>query len=130
MKSSYKLYGSIWDRLPIPEQCPVVNTDKCNGDGITIKLSEQFVKDNLATNRLNNLIILNVDFVLKTNSVVIWNFYLKRMLQVVEYYQISIVYCSDTNYVDRLNKKLRDYYKRKTPKRLLAQSVGVFRMIC
>ena len=130
IKSSYKLFGSAWDRQPIPEKCPVVKLSERNIDGPFLKLSEQMVEKKHEKDVLNENMFLIVDFIPRTKSTVIWDFYLKRLLQIAEYYQTKTMFYSDSDYIDQLNERLKNFYKRKAPKRSLAQSVGASQMIC
>ncbi len=130
MKSSYKLHGSVWDRRKVPRQCPVVTLIDKNSADVFLKLSEQINKETLEVVAFNMNWILEIDFVPNTKSIVVWDLYLIRVLQIIEFYQVKVVYCSNVDYIDVLNKNLKAFYKRKTPERLLAQSVGVFQMIC
>lgn len=130
MKNSYKLYGSAWDRLMIPRQCPVVKIMEFNRDVVFFKLSELMNEEIPSRAHDDENLILDIDFIPKTKSDVIWDFYLKRMLQIIEFYQAKPACYCNTDYVDILNEKMKEFYKRKTPERLLAQSVGAFQKIC
>lgn len=130
MKNSYKLYGCAWDRLMIPRQCPAVKLVELNRDAVFCKLSEVMNEERPSRGHVNENLILDVDFIPKTKSDVIWDFYLRRLLQIIEFYQAKPVCYCNADYVDILNEKMKDFYKRKTPERLLAQSVGAFQMIC
>ena len=130
MKTSYKLYGSAWDRQPIPTKCPVIKTTEYFSEGTVLKLSELMNEENPQMVATEEKVFLNIDFIPKTNSTVTWDFYLKRLLQIAECYKAELVSCLDLEQSSKLNKSLMDFYKRKTPERSLAQSVGAFQMIC
>lgn len=131
MKSTYKLYGTFWDQMEISETVHYVEDIELIPLGkMIIKLSDVMSDeecDVLETDAKE--VSLIVDFIPANDSVVIWDFYLKRMLQIAEYYHSEIA-CLNSEYAIHINNALRDFYKRKTPQRLLAQSDGVSQVIC
>lgn len=116
MKKSYKLYGSFWDGRSMPDetvfaQCIETATD-CQ---TSIKLSQVMKSEQptvpLTSGGVTNLI---VDYVPTTQSIIIWDFFLKRMLQIAEYYHASVT-CTDEDYAARINDHLVRFYKRQAP---------------
>lgn len=129
MKASYKLFGNVWDRQKIPEKCPIVQSVEQDVKGTPIKLSVLIAEENPRIEPLNENMLMDIDFIPRTSSAVVWDFYIKRLLQIIEHYQTKIV-CSNLSDCGRLNVAIENFYKRKTPERLLAQSDGALQMIC
>ena len=132
MKSSYKLYGTFWDKRPIPERALSICCKFNEISENTIHLSE--ILENEAPVEYQFLdgkpIELLLDYFPSVTSSVIVEFFVKRILQIADYYDVTIVRCNSQNEVDIIERIIADFDKRKTPDKLLAQSYGAFQMIC
>ena len=131
MKSSYKLYGDFWDGKP--NQAYGLNVCLRNDRYEQTKLLlSEILKENdtscLEKNKTEDLIVL-IDYIPSEGKHIVDDFYICRLLQIVHYYNAEIQ-CEDFEAVARISSLINDYYKRKTPSRLLAQSDGVLQMIC
>lgn len=133
MKSSYKLYGTFWDNKPSSDKSIVViNSDKETVDN-RINISDVFKSENIeAFNfEIDKQMELFLDYVPSEKSAVVWKYYMRRVMQIAEYYKISHICCKEQDYnkvIEMLQQNEKT--KRKTPQRLLAQSDDVFQMIC
>jgi hypothetical protein len=70
-------------------------------------------------------VVLLLDYMPVNESAIVWDFYLKRLFQILEYYNVVTVTCDNQQQVSRLENAIDNYIKKKTPNRLLAQSNGV-----
>jgi hypothetical protein len=46
------------------------------------------------------------------------------------YYNVEVIICEDEQQLEKVKTAITNYCKKRTPKRLLAQSNGVLQMIC
>lgn len=127
MKSSYKLYGSFWDKRPIPEITATISCKSDTNSENTIYLSKILkTEEPMAYNfLLGEPIVLLIDYFPSSNSKVIIEFFIKRILQIAYYYNVTVVNCNSQNEVDIIESAIAVFDKRKTPIKLLAQSYGV-----
>lgn len=132
MKSSYKLYGSFWDGRSLPRANIAVQcgTDKLNEN--IIELSKVLSVEQPEKYKIikKESTYLWVDYFPSKKSVVFMEFFVKRLLQIAEYYNVSMIACNNQDEVDVIEKIYADFCKRKAPDKLLAQSHGAFQMIC
>lgn len=133
MKSSYKFYGVFWDNKTIPNKAVNISEwkdDLRKDDGIVLSevLKSESPKEYSDCGENKNYIL--IDFVPTTESNVILRFYARRLLQIIEYYQVDEIYCKGKEISERLQEVIDYFYKEKTPNKLLAQSDGAFQMIC
>ena len=129
MKSSYKFYGVFWDNKPIPDKKVKIiewKGDLHKEEGMVLSeiLKSESPKEFWSSGEKQKYIM--IDFVPSTKSSVIFRFYARRLLQIVEYYQLDEIYCKRDDKIEAID----DFYKEKTPNKLLAQSDGAFQMIC
>lgn len=136
MKKSYKLYGAFWDRLDVPDICPrLIKSHHGDNKFEIISLSEILKSSADSFENGNNngkAIVINIDYFPKNSYVFANNFFIKRVLQIISFYSASInlYVCEDNDINKRVQTAFEDFYKRKTPERLLAQPIGVSQMIC
>ncbi|MDC7301113.1 hypothetical protein [Agathobacter ruminis] len=131
MKLSYKLFGVFWDQKEIPKECPYVElVEDILSNWHVISLSKILEQEEVEEIKESaKTIVLLIDYLPMEKNTIVMDFFLKRLLQMTEYYHARMV-CTDSEKTCRLNLLISNYYKRKTPERSLAQSVGVFQTIC
>ncbi|WP_027206385.1 hypothetical protein [Butyrivibrio fibrisolvens] len=131
MKSSYKIYGTFWNQKDIiykDYQMQIMNENLQTEDNITI--SEILSTEHPETiNRLNHTKLL-LDYIPNNEAEIVWDFYIKRLLQMANYYNVEVIICEDEQQLEKVKTAITNYCKKRTPKRLLAQSNGVLQMIC
>ena len=127
MKSSYLLYGIIWDGLPVPSVAPQIEMSA--GDGKNASISSLLMMNNEKANPDEQIKSILIDYCPNTNSISVWDFYIRRLLQILKYYNAKLK-CDKIDRKELRESKIEDYYKRKTPNRLLAQPNGVSQEIC
>lgn len=132
MKSSYKLYGSFWDGRLIPEMNLDVRCEKDKTYENIIKISNVLSAECPEQYQCieGKPIVLQLDYFPSGKSSVFVEFFVKRVIQIADYYNAEIVECNNQDDVDVIKNIIDDLTKRKTPDKLLAQSYGVFQMIC
>lgn len=133
MKSSYKLYGLCWDHVFVSNKKLLVSTIEKGKKNVEVYvLSKVLSSSDYGINNAKTLSKgkLLVDYMPKNESITVWDFFLKRVLQISEILNVKELSCEDEEQMVRLTKALESFYKRKTPNRLLAQPNGVFQMIC
>ena len=128
MKTSYKLYGTFWDNRGISGkikkiQCIGEQTSTENTLIFTEILANEQPEDH--SGLVGESVALLLDYMPENESTIVWEFYLKRLLQIVEYYNVETIICKEQQRVVQLEDAIENYYKKKTPNRLLAQSNGV-----
>ncbi len=128
MKTSYKLYGTFWDNRDFSGkmkkiQCIGEQTSAENTLIFTEILADEQPEDH--SGFTGESVALLLDYMPENESIIVWEFYLKRLLQIVEYYNVENIICKDQQQVVQLESAIEHYYKKKTPDRLLAQSNGV-----
>lgn len=116
MKSSYKLYGTFWDKKAVSNKRPEIQCINNIIPSETIVLSE--VLNNEQPLEINNadghIHKLYVDFVPANDATIVWNFYLKRLLQIMNYYNVNILNCSEPQQTTRLENAIKNYQKENT----------------
>jgi len=130
LKSTYKLFGVMWDGMLIPEIIPVViesvdNVGRCQVNiSSLLCINDKFEMEELIEEKGVDLIL---DYVPQNDSLVIQEFYIKRILQMIYFLQDSNVVVqvvAEREKVNYVNKMICACYK-KTSHRLLAQSSDV-----
>jgi len=110
MQNTYKLVGVLWDNMPI------------SNDGLDIRYTENTnnmvpISELMNNPHLDDIInsdmeiIAFLDFFPKKEYKTIWNFYIKRMLQVVKYYDIKKIYCNNLSKINIINVYLKKHKK-------------------
>lgn len=128
MKTSYKLYGTFWDNKDISSKKIIINSfeEQANSESCLI-LSEALSNEQPIEKSgfEGKSVVLLLDYMPVNESSIVWDFYLRRLLQIVAYYNVEIINCKNQQQGTRLEKAIENYYKKRTPNRLLAQSNGV-----
>ncbi len=128
MKTSYKLYGTFWDNKDVSSKKLMINSsrEQVNAESWLI-LSEVLSNEHPIENSSfeGKDVVLLLDYMPGNESAIVWDFYLKRLFQILEYYNVVTVTCDNQQQVSRLENAIDNYIKKKTPNRLLAQSNGV-----
>ena len=130
MKRTYKLYGTVWDNKPITYGIKLkLQTDLQIIECISLKevLKCEKLLERKYTGEATELLL---DYIPDTDSHLVWDYYLKRVLQIANYYEVKSFICETKEGIDRMEMLLTDYYKRKAPNKLLAQSDGANQVIC
>lgn len=122
------MYGIFWDRRPIPKSGISIC---CKFDEILenkIYLSKILANETPVEYQFldGNPIVLILDYFPSNSSSVIVEFFVKRVLQITNYYDVTILKCNCQSEVAIIERVMTDFEKRKTPDKLLAQSYGVF----
>ncbi|WP_026652476.1 hypothetical protein [Butyrivibrio proteoclasticus] len=128
MKTSYKLYGTFWDNKDVSSKKLMINIPGEHASSEScLTLSEVLGNEQPieSVSFEGKSVVLLLDYMPANESVIVWNFYLKRLLQIVEYYKVETINCKDQRQASRLRNAIDNYIKKKTPNRLLAQSNGV-----
>ena len=128
MKTSYKLYGTFWDNKDVSSKKLMINIsgEHANSESC-LSLSEVLSNEQPIEQScvVGESVVLLLDYMPVNESAIVWDFFLKRLLQIVEYYNVEAINCIDQQQVSRLEYAIDNYLKKKTPNRLLAQSNGV-----
>ncbi|WP_022750576.1 hypothetical protein [Lachnobacterium bovis] len=128
MKTSYKLYGTFWDNKDVSSKKLMINIlgEHASSESC-LTLSEVLGNEQPieSVSFEGKSVVLLLDYMPANESVIVWDFYLKRLLQIVEYYKVETINCKDQGQASRLRNAIDNYIKKKTPNRLLAQSNGV-----
>ena len=128
MKPSYKLYGTFWDNKSVSSknyeiQCYSEKLrSECSLILSEVLSTEQPIEISSFEGKRVDLLL---DYMPENKATIVWDFYLTRLLQIIEYYNIEVIICNDQKQASLLEKAIDDYYKKKTPNGLLAQSNGV-----
>lgn len=138
MKSSYKIFGLLWDGSDIPKVPPVVKGESLidsKKDRISLSFMLVLEDPNLLQKSIKGKdIILDFDYIPDFKAECIQEYYVKRILQIVQYIVMNSsgaeCICNDNTLRKKINSMIADYYKEKAPNGLLAQSNGAFQMIC
>lgn len=128
MKKSYKLYGAFWDGKTLPDMQPVICIEDQEMTELR-KLKLSTVLKNENPEKIDagiEQVGLIIDFIPMNSSSVVWDFYIRRLLQISRYLNAKLI-CLNKDYESRVNQKLVEFLqKEKAPQRLLAQSDGAF----
>jgi|GEM_PF-3637784 len=105
MKKSYKLIGVFWDGKPLPSKVPSVDYEEnIEGSDSALRLSKILsLKDSeietFNTKKYNSIFI----DMLPAYSSIVLKFYLKRLLQITEYFKLPLK-CNNPNDIQLINK--------------------------
>lgn len=115
MKSSYKLYGAFWDQRKISAGCPLVLSSEETEmpmQAAILKLSDVMKKEERKEISERENIYLDIDFIPANKSAVVWRFYVKRLVQIAEYYRAEL-FSQNPKIKMEVNAALRDFYEKK-----------------
>ena len=128
MKTSYKLYGTFWDNKDVLSKKLMINISGEHASSESCLTLSEVLSNEQPIESVSfegKSVVLLLDYMPANESVIVWDFYLKRLLQIVEYYKVETINCKDQRQASRLRNAIDNYIKKKTPNRLLAQSNGV-----
>ena len=113
MKSSYLLYGLFWDGRPTPKTVPEILRSDNMTEMTVLSLKERF-EDNTPSQiqDYTSEIAIMVDYFPLNDKRSVVDFYLIRLLQIVEFYNAKIC-CDDKTKMEFLVQWVSDYYKKK-----------------
>ncbi len=112
MKNSYRLYGVFWDNKPITRRKLSVNIfdDEKNKDAVTLsgilkneECSEEYLKEEKQ--------YLFVDYLPYKRYKVVTDYFIRRLMQIAEYYKVRELLCVDVEKAELLEEMI-DCYKR------------------
>lgn len=113
MKRSYKLIGLFWDGKSIPENKPSISfQDHIGVPDSTIRLSEVLLLQDgeMADFSGSDFESLLIDWMPDVKYPPIWNFYIKRLLQIADYLGAKLV-CDKEEYILKINDFISYFYK-------------------
>lgn len=116
MKSSYKMYGSFWNRQFISEKdisvCCKFNTALEN----TICLSKILQNEEpIVFYFLDEVpVALLIDYFPSSTSIVVVEFFVKRILQIADYYNANVLICDNQNEANTIERMISEIKKKNT----------------
>jgi hypothetical protein len=113
MKSTYKLFGAFWDGKPIPNSPPNVESiGLAHESAIPITAILRMDDESKIEEIRQSVVEIEIDYFPNCSSALIEDFFLRRLLQITEFFDARIV-CKETNVRINVSRLIKKLYKKK-----------------